>query len=144
MLTIKVVAVGGLKEKYWQDAAGEYVKRLSRYCKLEIKEVPEGDIKREGSEIRKHARGHVILCDIHGEMVTSEGLAGMISDLTQVTSTITFVIGGSEGVGAYLDDLADSRVSFGRITLPHQLFRVILLEQIYRAATILRGEKYHK
>ena len=144
MLTIKIVAVGTLKEKFYVDAVAEYVKRLSKYCKLEIIQVKESDIKKECEEIRDKLKGHVILCDLRGELVSSEGFAQKIEKLQMATSTISIVIGGSEGVGNYLDDVIDEWMSFGKITLPHQLFRVVLVEQIYRAFTILKGEKYHK
>ena len=144
MLTVRVVAVGTLKEKFFVSAVDEYVKRLGKYCKFEIIQVKESGPKKEAEEIRAKLRGYVILCDVMGELVSSEGLAKRFEDLSMDTSTITFVIGGSDGVGGYLDDVADEKTSFGKITLPHQLFRVVLVEQIYRVFTILKGEKYHK
>ena len=144
MITIRIIAVGTLKEKYWADAIAEYTKRLGRFCKSEIIEVRESNPRQECDEIRRHLRGHVILCAIDGEMVTSPGLATRLDDLSQVTSCVTFVIGGSDGVGHGLDDVVGEKMSLGRITLPHQLFRVVLTEQIYRAFTITAGAKYHK
>ncbi|MCL2755463.1 MAG: 23S rRNA (pseudouridine(1915)-N(3))-methyltransferase RlmH [Firmicutes bacterium] len=144
MLTIKIIAVGTIKEKFFTDAISEYVKRLGKYCKLEIIQVKESDIKRECEEIKTKLRGHVFLCDINGQSVSSVGLSKRVENISQTSSTISFVIGGSDGVGNYLDDVVSEKISFGGITLPHQLFRVILVEQIYRAFTIAKGEKYHK
>jgi len=132
MLSIRIVAVGGLREGYLRDAVAEYQKRLTKYCKLEIIEIKEG--------APVPLKGHCMLCDIGGEMVTSEGLASKIEKLSMTGNMITFVIGGSDGIDVDVKD----RISFGRITLPHQLFRVVLVEQIYRAFTISKGEKYHK
>ena len=141
MLNIRIVAVGCLKEKYLVDAVAEYAKRLTRYCRLEIIQIRESDIKTETSEIQTKLKGHVILCDIGGELFSSAQLSQKIQSLSQTTSCITFVVGGSNGVGQLT---VNQCLSFGRITLPHQLFRVILVEQIYRAFTIIKGEKYHK
>ena len=144
MITIKIIAVGSLREKHWIDAVAEYAKRLTKYCKLDVVQIRESNPKDECKEIKNKIKGYVVLCDINGELVTSEVLARKIEGLSQTTSNITFVIGGSDGVGTHLDDVVGERLSFGRITLPHQLFRVILVEQIYRAFTITKGEKYHK
>ncbi|MCL2846659.1 MAG: 23S rRNA (pseudouridine(1915)-N(3))-methyltransferase RlmH [Firmicutes bacterium] len=144
MLTIRIVAVGGLKEKFWSDAIAEYQKRLGKYCRMEIVEIRESNPRDESREITTKLRGHVILCDINGPLVTSDGLSARMNTLSQTTSAITFVVGGSDGVHETLSQHINERMSFGRITLPHQLFRVILIEQIYRAQTITRGEKYHK
>lgn len=148
MLHIHIIAVGTLKEKYFTDAVAEYVKRLSKYCKLEIVQIKESTPQKECADIREklkaQPKAHVFLCDINGRLVSSEALASELGGLTQTTSCVTFVVGGSDGVGANLDDVINERVSFGRVTLPHQLFRVVLVEQIYRAFTIQSGEKYHK
>jgi len=144
MITIRIVAVGTLKEKFFVDAVAEYVKRLGRFCKLEIVQIRESDPKQECGDIRRQLRGHVALCAIDGELVTSEGLAAKLENLSQVTSCVTFVIGGSDGVGNHLEDVVAERISLGRITLPHQLFRVVLVEQVYRAFSINSGAKYHK
>lgn len=144
MLHIRIIAVGNLKEKYWVNAVEEYTKRLTRYCKFEIVEVRESNTKDETAEIRKKIKGKVILCAIGGSLLSSTDLATRIETMSQTTSAISIVIGGSDGVGDHLDDITDFKISFGKITLPHQLFRVILTEQIYRAFTITKGEKYHK
>jgi len=145
VLTIRVICVGGITD-YYATAISKYEKRLRRYCKFEI--IPanarEDDLRGQIAAIRAQTKGHIILCDIDGELISSEGLAQRIDKLSQNTSTITFIIGGSDGVGDMLNDVVHERISFGKITLPHQLFRVALVEQIYRAFTILRGEKYHK
>ena len=144
MVRVRIVAVGGLKEKFWQDGVAEYVKRLGKYCKLEIIQIKESNPKKECEDIHEKLKGYVFLCDINGNMVRSDEIAEKIAKNTQNSNTLTFVIGGSDGVGTYLDDVVHEKISFGRITLPHQLFRVVLIEQIYRAFTILGGEKYHK
>lgn len=145
MLSVRIVAVGSIKESFYEDAIAEYVKRLSKYCKLEIVEIKEGDIKSEAGAIKQKLKGHVILCDINGRLISSNELSDCFFGLGVMgVSTVTIVIGGSHGVGNYLDDAINEKISFGRITLPHQLFRVVLVEQVYRAFTIIRGEKYHK
>jgi len=145
MLNVKIVAVGSIKESFFEAAIAEYEKRLSKYCKLEIIEVKESDTKNEALAIRQRLKGYVILCDVGGRQVSSVELSDSFFNLGVMgSSTVSVVIGGSHGVGNYLDDVVDEKISFGRITLPHQLFRVVLVEQIYRALTIIRGEKYHK
>jgi len=143
MLHIRLICVGTLKEAYFRAGVAEYEKRLGKYCKIEIVEVRESDPKTETAEIaRKITRGHVALFDVEGDLVHSVDLAHKIETLAQTTSTINFVIGGSNGVAP--DFTPDERLSFGRITFPHQLFRVVALEQIYRAFTIINNEKYNK
>ena len=144
MLHVRIVAVGGIKESFYSGAIAEYVKRLQKYCKLEIIEVGESTLEKEAGAIIAKLKGHVILCDINGTLVTSVDLAKKIESISQFSSVVTFVIGGSDGVGNHLDSVVFEKISFGRITLPHQLFRVLLVEQVYRAFTINRGEKYHK
>lgn len=144
MLNIRLLVVGGLKEKYFVDAVGEYLKRLTKYCKIEIVEIKESDKRKESQQIREKLKGHVILCDIGGEIISSEQLAEKIGKISMTSSTVTFVIGGSDGVDDELRAVINERISFGRITLPHQLFRVVLTEQIYRAFTIIKNERYHK
>ncbi|MCL2586950.1 MAG: 23S rRNA (pseudouridine(1915)-N(3))-methyltransferase RlmH [Firmicutes bacterium] len=144
MLTVKIISVGNIKEVFLRDAISEYQKRLTRYCKLEVIEVKEGTQKSECEQIRSKLKGTVILCDTRGKLITSEELSEKIAITSQRGSTISFIIGGSHGVGNFLDDVVYEKISLGKITLPHQLFRVILHEQIYRAFTILKGESYHK
>jgi len=143
MLSIKLVAVGKC-ESYFAEAVTEYAKRLTKYCNFEIAQIKNSDIKGETDAIRPHLKGYVILCAIQGELVSSESLAAKLEKLSHTTSSITFIIGGSDGVGNYLDGLIHEKISFGRATFPHQLFRVIIAEQLYRSFTILNNEKYHK
>ncbi len=143
---ITVIAVGKLKERFWKDAAAEYAKRLGGYTKLRIVEIPDKGIDFESDEIiRVAGDAHLILLAIKGEQRSSEGIAQRLDELmTHGTSDIAFCIGGSDGVTQAVYDRADETLSFGKITLPHNLARVVLLEQIYRAFKIMRGEPYHK
>jgi len=154
MLNIRLWVVGGLREKFFAEAAGEYARRLTKYCKFEVFEIKESTVAKETEELRSRmvradgaVKGYVFLCDVGGGLVTSLGLAKKLEKISAIHSTVNFIVGGSNGVGAALDSLigaAGEKISFGKITLPHQLFRVVLTEQIYRAFTILKGEKYHK
>ena len=152
MIAIKFVCVGNLKEKFWIDAIEEYKKRLAKFCKLEIVEVAEQnkyqDIKKiietEGDEILKNIEGKVYLLDIKGKEYSSEEFAGEIEKDMLSFSTITFVIGGSYGVSEKVKTQIKDKLSFGKATYPHNLARVILIEQIYRAFMIQSGAKYHK
>lgn len=152
-----IVAVGKLKERFWADACAEYLKRLQPYAKTEVREVADVDParaggvdaarEREGAAVLAalSASSHVVLLAIDGKERSSEGLARRIDELKlRGTSDIAFVIGGSEGVSATVRARADETLSFGKITLPHNLARVVLLEQLYRAQKISRGEPYHK
>lgn len=154
---ITVVAVGKLKERFWADACAEYVKRLSAYASIKMVEIPDRDPAKTGGEEAGRAlegkailaaipeRSHVVLLDIGGKERSSEEIASHLNDLMlRGKSSITFVIGGSCGVSSEVRARADERLSFGRITLPHNLARVVLLEQVYRAFKIMRGEPYHK
>ena len=153
MLRLVVVAVGDIKERFYKEAIAEYVKRLGRWAKTEIIEVseashltdPEKKRAEEGDAILKKLRGKVILTDVKGQKVKSEDIASLIKESAlSGESELTFVIGGSNGVSPAVKARADKTISFGDITLPHQLFRVVLLEQLYRAETILSGTPYHK
>ena len=159
-MKISVIAVGKIKEKYLKDAITEYSKRLSRYCKLEIIEVadektPDQASKaaedliraKEGERILKHIRDdmYVITLEIEGKMLTSEEFADKIETLgVQGKSSIAFVIGGSIGLGKEVLKRSDFALSFSKMTFPHQLMRVVLLEQVYRGYRIMNGEPYHK
>lgn len=159
-MKITIITVGKIKEKYLRDAIAEYTKRLSKYCKLEILEVadektPEGASEvvedtirsKEADRILKYVKddAFVITLEIGGKMLSSEELADKIDKLgIQGTSHITFVIGGSIGLGKEVLARSDYALSFSRMTFPHQLMRVILLEQIYRSYRIINGEPYHK
>ena len=159
-MKITLITVGKIKEKYFTDAIAEYMKRLSRYCKPEIIQVAdektpenaalavEKQVKdTEGERILRHVAedAFVVALEIRGEMLSSEELADFI-ERKQVsgTSHIQFVIGGSLGLSEAVLRRADYRLSFSRMTFPHQLMRVILLEQLYRAHKINANERYHK
>lgn len=152
MITINIVCVGNLKEKFSKDEQAEYCKRLSAFCKLniiEIKEqnqlvVPELILEKEGDEILKKIKGYCILCDINSKEMTSQQFAEKLNGLMQETSTITFIIGGSYGVSEKVKDAVKQKISFSPMTFPHNLFRIMLLEQIYRAFAINTGKTYHK
>ena len=159
-MKITVIAVGKIKEKYLKDALAEYSKRLSRYCKLEIIEVADEKTPdqaseaaedliwaKEGERILKHIRDDmfVITLEIGGKMLTSEEFADKIETLgVQGKSSIAFVIGGSIGLGKEVLKRSDFALSFSKMTFPHQLMRVVLLEQVYRGYRIMNGEPYHK
>lgn len=159
-MKITVVAVGKIKEKYLKDAISEYTKRLSRYCKLEIVEVPdektpedagpvveEGIRRREGERILKQIKegSYVFTLEIDGRTPDSVEFSKKIETLgIQGKSSLIFVIGGSLGLSREISAQADYKLSFSRMTFPHQLMRVILLEQIYRSFRIIHGEPYHK
>jgi 23S rRNA (pseudouridine1915-N3)-methyltransferase len=152
MITIRVVCVGKLKERFWQEAQGEYVKRLSRFCKTEIIELEEQNkfdniekiIALEGEEILNSLSGKNILLDLNGKELASEQFANKIETIALENSTITFVIGGSYGVSNAVKQKIGDKLSFGKATYPHNLARIILLEQIYRAFMINSNCKYHK
>ena len=152
-----VIAVGKLKERFWADACAEYLKRLQPYAKTQVVELADVDPARAGGEAAAVAResaamlkaiperAHVVLLAIDGKPRTSEGLSARIDDLgLNGAGEIVFLIGGSCGVSADVRARADETLSFGAITLPHNLARFVLLEQLYRACKISRGEPYHK
>lgn len=153
MLKINIVAVGGIKEKFFTEAINEYTKRLSKYCQLKIIEVDEEsnqksiDTKKqkESERLLAAAKGKLVLLDREGTMVSSENMADILDKYqVQGCSEISFIIGGSNGVSEELKKKSDKIISFGKITFPHQLFRVVLLEQIYRGISINAGLPYHK
>ncbi len=146
MKRINLVCVGKIKD-FLLPAVNEYSTRLRKFCALTVTELPEARtdcVKREGEEILKRLSGYVILCDLKGELLTSEGLAQKMDRLFLSAPALTFVIGGSEGVSEEVKKRADAKISFGGFTYPHQLMRVILLEQIYRAFGIINNTPYHK
>lgn len=152
MIEIKLVCVGNLKEKFWQDAVSEYSKRLTKFCKLKVVELEEQNkfsqiekIKEvEGEEILSSIDGKTFLLDINGKELSSDDFAKEIEKTSMSNSTITFVIGGSYGVSDKVREKIKDKLSFGKATYPHNLARVILVEQIYRAFMINSGAKYHK
>lgn len=159
-MKIIIVCVGKIKEKFYRDAVEEYKKRLGRYCKMQIVEVAdektpdnasdtvEDAIRdKEGERILKYIKedAYVITLEIAGKMLTSEEMAEKIEKLgVQGTSHIIFIIGGSIGLGREILKRSDYALSFSKMTFPHQLMRVILLEQIYRSYRIINHEPYHK
>jgi len=146
-VNITILCIGKLKEKYWTEAAAEYVKRLGKYCVLQIDELKETDPPTEGSAIAKRIKkeDYVIALEISGEEIASENLADRIKALAvSGKSRVIFAIGGSDGLSKEVTDRADFSLSFSRMTFPHQLMRVILLEQLYRSYKIINNEKYHK
>lgn len=159
-MRITLITVGKIKEKYLKDAIAEYSKRLGKYCKLEIIEVAdektpdnasdtvEDQIRtKEGEKILKNIKddSYVITLEIAGKQLTSEEMADKIETLgIQGHSHITFIIGGSIGLGQDVLKRSNYALSFSKMTFPHQLMRVILLEQIYRSYRIINGEPYHK
>lgn len=151
-MMIRIIAVGGLKEDFFTAAVREYVKRLGPYTRLEIVQVPDAKcddktLKKEAVLIRKAIRDSdfVITLEIGGKRLSSEQFAAKIQELSlSGRSDITFVIGGSLGLDDSVRERSDFALSFSDMTFPHQLMRVILLEQIYRAFKIIRHEPYHK
>lgn len=159
-MKITLITVGKIKEKYLKDAIAEYQKRLGAYCKLEIvevadektpdnaSEVVEEQIRsKEGERILKYIKddAYVITLEINGKQLSSEELADKIEELgVRGTSHIMFIIGGSIGLGKEVMKRSDFALSFSKMTFPHQLMRVILLEQVYRGYRIINGEPYHK
>ena len=152
MIAVNLVCVGNLKEKFSKDEQNEYAKRLSAFCKLDIVEIKEQNhltnssviVEKESEEIMKKLKGFVVLCDVKGKSFSSESFAKKIEGLMLENSTITFVVGGSYGVSEKLKEMANLKISFSEMTFPHNLFRIMLLEQVYRAFTILNGKTYHK
>ena len=159
-MNITIITVGKLKEKYLKQGIDEYLKRLTAYAKVDIVELPDekapetlSDVEmlqikdKEGERIlsKINPDAHVIALAIEGKMKTSEELADTIDKLgTYGKSKITFIIGGSLGLSQEVMKRADEALSFSKMTFPHQLMRLILVEQIYRAYRIIRGEPYHK
>ena len=147
-MRITLITVGKIKEKFYQDAISEYAKRLSRYCKLDVIQALETQIKeKEGKRILENIKdgSFVIALAINGAMLDSVELAGKIEKWgISGVSQLVFIIGGSLGLSKEVLSRADYKLSFSKMTFPHQLMRVILLEQIYRSYRIIQGEPYHK
>ena len=150
---IKIITVGSIKEKYLKDAIEEYTKRISKYTNIEIIEVkdeglvePNKSLQLEEEKIIKHIndKDYIITLEIEGKELSSTELATTLDKITLESSTITFIIGGSYGLSQNIKDKARLHLSFSKMTFPHQLFRVLLLEQIYRAFKINNNESYHK
>lgn len=151
-MTINLICVGNLKEKFSRDEQDEYLKRLSAFCKVNVVEIKELNhlenpsviVEKEGEEILKKLKGYALLCDINSKELSSEQFAQKLDKIFQTDSTISIVVGGSYGVSQNVKDHVDEKLSFSPMTFPHNLFRIMLLEQIYRAFTILNGKSYHK
>lgn len=153
-MNISVIAVGNIKEKFFKDAAAEYIKRLSRFGKISIIEVDEcrknntmQDIDAEGTEIIKKIKkgDYVVALCVEGKQKSSEELSELIKNAgIDGYGGITFIIGGSNGLSDSVKQIANVRLSFSKMTFPHQLMRIVLLEQVYRGFKILNNEKYHK
>ena len=151
MININIVCVGKLKENFWKEAEQEYLKRLSRFCNLKIIEIEESSqiqiekaLEIEGKDILSQIKGKTYLLAIKGKELSSEDFAKEIENSKLESSQLTFVIGSSNGVSQEVQKNLPNKISFGKVTYPHNLARVILLEQIYRAFMINTGSKYHK
>ena len=156
MIKINLICIGDIKEKYLRDAITEYSKRISRYANLKIIEIKEhiaqsnseADISKallkDSDEIKKHLNGHIVCLDIKGKTLSSEEFSKKIEKISLTNSEISFIIGASNGIHENIKSLSDEKISFSPMTFPHQLMRVIFLEQLYRAFTILNNISYHK
>ncbi len=145
MIKINIVCVGKIKEEFYRAAVAEYAKRLSRFCKLEIKELAEWkSIKEEAPAILRALKGYVIALCVEGDKLSSPQLAKKLQSLVDDGREMTFVIGSSCGLDPSVKAAADLKLSFSDMTFPHQLMRVILVEQIYRGFMISSGSEYHK
>ena len=159
MLSVNIICVGKLKESYLREATEEYAKRLKALCKLSVIELPEERVGDDPSDaeisrtvnaeseriMAKLGRGdYVIALCVEGKNISSEELSAKLEDISMRSSTVDLIIGGSWGLSDAVKQRADFRLSMGKMTFPHQLFRVMLLEQLYRAFQISRGTKYHK
>ena len=154
-MRLTIIAVGRLKERYWREAADEYLKRLGPYATVRVVEIDDRDSGRdetralaeEGADILRALPdgAHVVTLEIGGKQLSSEAFAARLEQLAlDGRSSVAFVVGGSVGLSAEVLKRADERLSLGAMTFPHNLARVVLLEQVYRAFRINRGEPYHK
>lgn len=156
MLKVNLICIGDIKETYLKDAIAEYQKRLSKFINLNIIELKENIAKsnsekdilialnKDAEQIKKHLKGHVIVLDIDAKQLTSVEFGKYLSTLSLKNGEISFVIGASNGLSDEIKRIANDRISFSKMTFPHQLMRVIFLEQLYRAFTILNNIAYHK
>ena len=150
---IKIITIGQLKEKYLKEAVEEYTKRIKKYSNIEVIELKDEGlveeakaIKLEGEKIKKYIsdRDYIVTLEIEGKQVSSTEFADKINNMLIENSNIVFIIGGSYGLSDEIKQISKFKLSFSKMTFPHQLFRVILLEQIYRGFKILNNESYHK
>ena len=145
MQKLNIVCVGKLKEKFWAEAVAEYCKRLSRFAAVQIRELPERrTLAEEGEQIIRELHGYTVVLAVEGKKLSSESLAEKMKQLCNAGREMTFVIGSSCGLSERVKRAADRRISFSDMTFPHQLMRVILAEQVYRAFMIAGGGTYHK
>lgn len=157
-MTVNLIVIGRLKEDYLRSACAEYIKRLARYCTFELHELDEcrlsdspsekeiaSALKKEAENIKKYAKGMIIPMCIEGKQLSSEELSQKITSAgVNGFSTVTFIIGSSFGLADEIKSMGTLKLSMSKMTFPHQLARVMLLEQIYRAFQIAEGGKYHK
>ncbi len=152
-MRVNVIAIGKIKEKYLVDAIAEYTKRMSRYADFKVVELPDAPQGKspeeqkhiESEELLSKAKGFIIALDFRGRELSSEEFANLINTkCTEGINEFSFLIGGSHGHTDELRSKADMVLSFGKMTFPHQLFRVLVCEQIYRAYSIIAGTPYHK
>ncbi len=157
-MTINLIVIGKLKEEYLRSACAEYIKRLGRYCTFELHELDEcrlsdnpsdkeiaSALKKEAEQIKKYAKGLIIPMCIEGKQLSSPELSEKIANAgVNGFSTVTFIIGSSFGIDSEIKSMGQLKLSMSKMTFPHQLARVMLLEQIYRAFQIAEGGKYHK
>lgn len=156
MIKINLICIGDIKEKYLRDAISEYSKRITRFADLKIIELKEhvapsssdADVSKallkDAEEMKKHIKGHVFCLDIKGKMFNSEDFSKKIEKTSLISGEISFIIGASNGIHESIKLLCNEKISFSPMTFPHQLMRVIFLEQLYRAFTILNNIAYHK
>lgn len=159
MISINIICVGKIKETFFKDAIFEYSKRLSKYCKLDILELPDEKIpdksnpsiensikEKECNNIINHLKtdSYIIALDLKGKELSSENFSKKLDNISMQNSKITFIIGGSLGLTDKLLNMCNEKICFSQMTFPHQLIRIFLIEQIYRAFKILNNETYHK
>lgn len=159
MLSINIICIGKIKEKFFKDSVNEYSKRLSKYCKLNILELPDEKIPdklninieksikdKECSNIINHIKkdSYTIGLDLKGKQFSSEEFSKNIENISMQSSQITFIIGGSLGLNDKILNLCDEKICFSKMTFPHQLIRIFLLEQLFRSFKISNGETYHR
>lgn len=143
---IKIICIGKIKEKYLKEGINDYFSRINKYHKLNIIELPDSNIDKEGNEILNHIdnKDYLIALCIEGNVLSSQELSEKIDKTFISNPCITFIIGGSNGIREDIKDRCNYKLSFSKMTFPHGLFRIILLEQIYRSFKILNNESYHK
>ena len=143
---IKIICIGKLKESYLKEGVNDYLTRISKYHKINIIELPDSNIQNEGNEILKHIndKDYLIAMCIEGNTLSSKELSDKIDKTFINYPNIAFIIGGSDGIREDIKDRCHYKLSFSKLTYPHGLFRLILLEQIYRSFKIINNESYHK